>query len=890
MSMGSVPTSKVAVPHVPPHAIRRPSLQDGLLAELGTRPVVLLCAPSGYGKTTLLAQALRALPGDVAVAWITVQPGDTLSQLIGALAAALEPYDLPWRTSPESLAGLRGPDTTAKVSHELAIALWGADVARGVVVLDDVHELADPQAWHLLDRLTELWPERWTLVLSTQVEPPLALSRALLHGRLLELRQDDLRFQPAELSTLSRTAGRTTTPAGDSDAAILGRLIQETDGWPVAVGLWLHSPGPPSAAETRRNRRLLLDYLATEVLFALPDDLREFLMKCSVLEEWTPRRCAALTGDPRAGAWLAEIERRGLFVAWVEAEEFTLKPHELFRSFLRDRLLKEQPELAHELLAHAAAQETVPHRRVQLLLLAGDYAAAQATVDSEALRAPDRDRLAQVLQLYDLFPPAVRDASPTMALARSWESWTALECGPMLHELQRAEAGFLQRGETELAEIARAYRALALFMLGRLEESDRLAAGFALSSGHEVQALSLVLEYCRALRNGPVAAPAGLLDRLASWLSMPGTPTDLWFRCAAPLMYFVNRPHYAAALERFLSAAEAAAGDTHLHLSALVQTLRAGSLLLRGDWQEARRLMQRAQEDCRWLAQPPVSRRLPVIQVLEALLDGRLDEARAACAGWLDRARHAAEPRHVQLRSSAELAGRLASAAGAWDLVQQALAILEAAEDSQEGPLTALPQQALQARMLLHDGRADDARRLLRPLLPGLEDRDRLGFSTFVRACLAAAEDACGDSAAAGSVLAPLALLLQETRQWGDLWVLGHDLLQALDAVAADHVFDEFAAALRAGIARAAPPQEKATSSPAPALRPGAEGAQLTVRETQVLDCLAIGDSNKVIARKLGLSPHTVKRHVARILDRLGASTRGQAASLYSGRPLAGRR
>ena len=105
ISRVSVASTKIQRPRLRPGlTMPRPALERQLLQALGEQPLVLLCAPAGCGKTALLARALEQLPIGHGVAWITLDPGDDLHRLLQCLWQALEPFDLPWRTSPERLA------------------------------------------------------------------------------------------------------------------------------------------------------------------------------------------------------------------------------------------------------------------------------------------------------------------------------------------------------------------------------------------------------------------------------------------------------------------------------------------------------------------------------------------------------------------------------------------------------------------------------------------------------------------------------------------------------------------------------------------------------------------------------------------------------------------
>jgi LuxR family maltose regulon positive regulatory protein len=156
--------------------VARPALEARLAQALLERPLVLVCAAAGYGKTSALSSLVggRALGPGTAMAWIACDEGDELQRLLECLVAALEPYDLPWRTAPEALvAAAAGPaEAMRSVAGEFINTLDACDVPHGVIVFDDLHRVADPACFRFLDLLLERLSARWTLALSSRHEPP----------------------------------------------------------------------------------------------------------------------------------------------------------------------------------------------------------------------------------------------------------------------------------------------------------------------------------------------------------------------------------------------------------------------------------------------------------------------------------------------------------------------------------------------------------------------------------------------------------------------------------------------------------------------------------------------------------------------------------------------
>ena len=150
--------------------ITRPALEAALADAALTRRVVVLHAPAGYDKTTALASLLDVLPAGTAVAWVSLDTDDDAARLFACLAAALEPFDLPWRTLPEALVPqvATGGDGARRALTELLNALAHADAPHGVIVLEDLHRVADRSLLALGDALIERLPANWTVVLSSR--------------------------------------------------------------------------------------------------------------------------------------------------------------------------------------------------------------------------------------------------------------------------------------------------------------------------------------------------------------------------------------------------------------------------------------------------------------------------------------------------------------------------------------------------------------------------------------------------------------------------------------------------------------------------------------------------------------------------------------------------
>lgn len=873
--------------------IPRPALEHALGRAIAEQRLTLISAPAGFGKTVALTRQIDRLAAGTALAWVSLDEADDLQRLLECLFAALEPFDLPWRVDPDSLAVAAAGTRSERVAaaHELINTLAATEVARGLMVLDDLHRSGDAALFEFLDLLVERLPPAWGLVIASRFDPPLPLARWRAAGELAEFRQAELCFDQREVLQLSATLDR---PAGSAlTAADADLLLARTGGWATGLRLALATalaergaaPGIDWARTSQRMDRHLFDYLADEVLRDMPGALREFLLRCAVLPELTATRCAAVSGDAEAARWLAEIERRELFVSVLNGPERTLRLHDLFRDFLDERLKREHAPELPALYRRAAAGETDPLRRVGLLLLAPAYdeaAALLAAVGPALLKAGAG---AHVVRLIEQIPQAQRP--PQLLHLRGLCAWTRWEWATMQASMAGATAGFERAGAAQLARRSRAYEVAALSGCGRLDAAAQHLAVLraeAADGDDGTQAFVLLVSTWDAVMRGPAANAAAQLGAMVDVLERCADPA-LCYSCL-PHMQFVGLPGTRAPLERYIRHALGVAGERDAALRAGARVMQAWLLLWRGEADAARAVVREVQQDEAWFARPR-NLRLPV-QVLLATdhaLRGEAEPARALWQALLDDVDNDAQRRLGWGGVYLFLALRLAWLVDDHASIAALMPRLEASAHALEWPFMRVARALQRGQIALHEGRSGEAAQLLATALAESSTLDTLGLDASVRVLGALAWLRCGDRAAAWQALAPLLQQARLSGEIGALMIAGAPALAELagaawhDAAAHSlaplHEALRLARALRAGTSAFA-------AGGAAALRAGPGLPQaLSPREAEVLESIAAGDSNKLIARAFDLSPHTVKRHVANILDKLGVASRGQAAAWW---------
>ncbi|HEU0163444.1 MAG TPA: hypothetical protein VFQ54_00290, partial [Thermomicrobiales bacterium] len=281
--------------------------------------ITLITAPAGYGKSTLLAQwrDSAATP----VAWIRI--GIASNSLVSLLdTIGMEVANALYRDGDPPV---RTVDNLLDWLHALS-----DDGERLTLIFDDYHLIANQAVHEALDTLIALRPSGISLIVSSRTEVPLALGRLRAAGQVRQLTAADLAF----------TADETTSVAGQAQIPLTHRQIvtlgERTEGWIAGIRLALLSlehvatDAVESVVDTWSATRWLDDYVVEEVLATLPDDVRDFVERTTMLAELTPELCDAVLESTRSADLLNVVATRLVFVRATGAPGGALAYHPLF--------------------------------------------------------------------------------------------------------------------------------------------------------------------------------------------------------------------------------------------------------------------------------------------------------------------------------------------------------------------------------------------------------------------------------------------------------------------------------------------------------------------------------------------------------------------------------
>lgn len=878
--------TKFFVPAARPGAIPRTRLIEQLDRGLNAK-LVLISAPPGFGKTTLLAEWLTSRTAPVA--WLSLDAADNRpptfwTYLVTALNTANP------AVGGVALAMLQSPQLPP-IETVLSTLLNDLAAIEGelLLVLDDYHVIETADIHTGIEFLLEHLPPHVRLVIASRADPMLPLSRMRVRGQLTEIRAADLRF------TAEETAAFLNGVMGlDLTAGRIKELDARTEGWIAALQL---------AALSMRGRddidgflgafagddRFVVDYLVDEVLQRQPGHIREFLLHTSILERLSSPLCDAVMGGTGSRSMLETLERSNLFVVPLDNRRQWFRYHHLFADVLRAHLQEEEPATVATLHMRASdwyAEQGETEHAVRHAIAAGNFERAARLVEREAQDIVRSHRPDVLIEWLRPIPGEVVRALPVLSAYY----------GHALQGMGDMEGSHARLDEAELAYVATA---------ATMSQADRD-----------------MVESRIAVGRGYLAVAAGDLDatvefaRRARELILPDE--HHWHGTAAGLLAVAHwkrgeleaaQPLQSAAVTSFEHG-----GDSGLATTSAYH--EADLLKARGRLNEARRRYERSLEFCSHHGGSALRMAPNLYLGLSELCCERNDLAGAALhlqqaealgiypprtpfRHTLARARlHQAhgeydaalelldEAARLQVRGAVPdtrpipawrarlhlMQGRIADAA-AW-AEREALTPDDPPDFAREYAHLTL------ARLLLAQGRAErdheavrDALRLLACLEEAARQGGRMAAVIESRLLRALGESSLGDTSRALDTLTG-ALELAQPEGFARLFIEeGAPMRDLLRKAVAAGVGGNYAHDLLAATGQ----RPAATPAPHPAMAALAE--PLTTREIEILRLVAAGMQNQDVADHLVISLATVKRHVANVYGKLDVNNRTAAVA-----------
>ncbi len=444
----------------------RPRVTDGLVPLLRVRqtldyqlnrPLTLVCAPAGFGKTTLLSDWLANCPWPSA--WLSLDGQDNdpavfLAYLIAAIRKLFPAACAATSTLLQAAELPPLPVLSATLINDIDSLADGDELPEGqrfLLVLDDYYLIHNLDVHQVLNDLLLHPPRSLHLVIGTRHDPPISLASQRARGQLVEIRMATLRFNAGETAAFVQQAVHSPL-----DQQRIDVLAKRADGWVAALrfaALALNmQDGDQPVAETLLDHGVIMDYLLSEVLARLPVATQEFLLRTAILKQLTGSLCDAMTGQGESN-WngqrhLQWLEQQNVFTIALDEQGQWYRYHHLLQRLLQDQL--ERRSSAHEMAdLHSRAsvwyatngylEDAITHA-----LAAGDEMMAAQLVETHRHALMNHEQWQSLERWLQLLPRRLIEERVELSMAEAWLLQSRWRIADTLVLLERVEARMQQ--------------------------------------------------------------------------------------------------------------------------------------------------------------------------------------------------------------------------------------------------------------------------------------------------------------------------------------------------------------------------------------------------------------------------------------------------------------
>ena len=886
------------IPRPHPKLVSRPRLIT-TLRHVEAYRLILISAPAGFGKTTLLSQWLSDPEYQhhrERVGWVSLDRNLNLIRFWIYLISAVETVDV--ETGRDAMGLI--DNTQPQVEKAIAVLINSIAEAKKpfILILDDYDVIEDPEVHASLVYLLDHLPPNLHIVIASRIDPPLPLARLRLQRDMAELRAADLIFTLPETTALyNEILG---LGFSEDDLTALG---ERTEGWIAglqAAALALQNRSgksqgaePPFEAqpaskaahdfirEFTGSQRYIMDYLIDEVLRRQPEHVQSFLLETALLDRLCGPLCDSVTGRDDSQSILEQLEAANVFLIPLDADRRWFRYHRLFADVLRHQFHITNPRGGQEYHLRASCwyeRQGMVDEAIEHALTARDFLRAENLLEPIIGPIIDRQgRLHQVAQWLASLPPERRREHPQLNF---WYALVLMLIGRATdyeEPLREAEAAWReQEDQAGLAKVS-SLRAHAACRRGEFDQTAVEATQALADLPEDDLILRSMTQYalgvaCRA--KGDLAGAYQAIDQARQISEKAGSVIlNLLAKTASGNLLLVQG-HLRQAAETYREVIRKVGQRTfHPRIEASLQL----SDLYR-EWNELETAEDLLREGIH-LAE--------VTGWEPYLAQGLLTQARVIAA----RERGSSQGGQVEdlLNRAAEI-GRLLGRQGVIDKV----GVLRARRSLAQGSLPAAVQWARErgfsledtipfekemdyltwARVLIAQGKTGEALRILDQIHSIAQQAGRAGTLVETLALQAVAYQASGSMDLALAAIAE-ALLRAEPEGYIRLFLdEGPPMAAMIQQAGMRGIAPRYTGTLLAAF-------KEAQVIPETSLIPvtAALVEPLSARELEIVQLLARGATNQEIAQQLSIALTTAKKHVSNIIGKLGVSNRAQVAA-----------
>jgi len=412
------------------------------------RPLTLISAPAGYGKTTLVSSWLDTL--DAPSAWVSLdeQDNDLILFLAYFLTAVRSMFP---DAAQDTLAMVNAPESPPiQILINSLVNDLNQITVDFILVLDDYHSIHELVIHNLISGLVRYPPPTLQLVLATRSDPPLDLVNLRAKSTITEIRVQDLRFNQAEATEY---LGKLLNKPVDSETAI--SLTKKSEGWVTGIRLLALSVNRIDKADLNRidkveDNRMVEDYLMSIILSLQEPLFEEYLLQTAVLDRFCAPLCDAIhdAGHESDSAikgenFIQQLINTNLFVVPLDTQGYWFRYHALFRDLLLRQLEeREGKQLIASLHGRAGiwyAQNGYIEEALRHCLVAGDTEAAVALVAQHRHSLLNQEQWHTLRSWLRLFPQHIVEEEVELLVTKAWILYNRSQNSDMVAVLDRAE-------------------------------------------------------------------------------------------------------------------------------------------------------------------------------------------------------------------------------------------------------------------------------------------------------------------------------------------------------------------------------------------------------------------------------------------------------------------
>jgi len=495
--------TKLILPRRHGELVHRQRLFDKL--EVGVQSLILICAPAGFGKTTLLTHWLEQQQ-KTPVAWLSLDEDDNdPARFLHYLIKTIQKIHPQFGQKEAGILALPQPPNVISLLRSLLNQISGVDTDF-FLVLDDYHVIEDDTVHKALNYLVDHQPHTLHLAITSRSSPPLALPRMRVRRQLVEIGESELRFTHKEAAEfLNKITGL------DLSSEDISVLEARTEGWIAglqlaAISLENENDRTSFIQAFAGDDRYIMDYLTDEVLRRQPEEIKQFLLKTSVLSRLNGPLCDRLTQQNNSMELLEQLERSNMFVIPLDNKRHWYRYHHLFSELLRKQLARLQPEQLASLHRNASEwfnEKGLPHEAIKHAFEIEDFEQAARVLEQHGQRMFEEGQVPELMACYQKLPEFLIKKNPCHILRYSWSHFLSRGEIPedLIEELQyRFDSGQLELSDNEQGQVE-----IDLTLMGGFRAMQQ--RNFSVAKNYANQAMQL----CEAARISDIIPPRLLL-------------------------------------------------------------------------------------------------------------------------------------------------------------------------------------------------------------------------------------------------------------------------------------------------------------------------------------------------------------------------------------------